>query len=119
MLYSFSSFKKYIFSTSNSLSYPVAFFFYGNTYLDLTHANTRTADPPPFPAQALGGAAGFAAIGGDVPHALARRRLRELDGCFNVTERALYSRRADRAGMTDSYYLLLAPEQVTFAYNTR
>ncbi|CAM9539494.1 unnamed protein product, partial [Laminaria digitata] len=69
--------------------------------------------------QALGGAAGFAAVGGDVPHSLARRGLRELDRCFNVTDRAYYWKRTDRAGVTDSFYLLLAPEQVTFAYNTR
>ena len=73
--------------------------------------------PPPF--QALGGAAGFAAIGGDVPHALTRRGLKDLDKCFNVTERAFYWHRRDRAGVTDTFYLLLAPEQVTFAYNTR
>ncbi|CAN0110868.1 unnamed protein product, partial [Ectocarpus fasciculatus] len=62
---------------------------------------------------------GFGAIGGDVPHALQRRSLRELDRCFNVTERAYYWNRSDRAGVTDSFYLLLAPELVTFAYNTR
>lgn len=54
-----------------------------------------------------------------MPLALARRGLRELDRCFNVTERAYYWNRADRAGVTDSFFLLLAPEQVTFAYNTR
>ncbi|CAN0329474.1 unnamed protein product [Ectocarpus sp. 12 AP-2014] len=69
--------------------------------------------------QALGGAAGFGALGGDVPHALQRRVLRELDRCFNVTERAYYWNLSDRAGVTDSFYLLLAPELVTFAYNTR
>lgn len=69
--------------------------------------------------QALGGAAGFGAVGGDVPHALQRRGLRELDRCFNVTERAYYWNRSDRAGVTDSFYLLLSPELVTFAYNTR
>lgn len=69
--------------------------------------------------QALGGPAGFAALGGDVPLSLARRGLRELDRCFNVTDRAYYWKRTDRAGVTDSFYLLLAPEQVTFAYNSR
>lgn len=54
-----------------------------------------------------------------MPHALARRNLRELDRCFNVTERAFYWHHADRAGVTGSYYLLLAPEHITFAYNTR
>ncbi|CAM9400736.1 unnamed protein product, partial [Scytosiphon promiscuus] len=69
--------------------------------------------------QALGGAAGFGAIGGDVPHALQRRGLRDLDRCFNVSERVYYWNRSDRAGVTDSFYLLLAPELVTFAFNTR
>lgn len=76
--------------------------------------------PPPLrPPQALSGAAGFEAIGGDVPHALQRRGLRALDRCFDVTDRAYYWQRSDRAGVTDSFYLLLAPELVTFAYNTR
>lgn len=69
--------------------------------------------------QALGGEAGFAVLGGDVPHALALRSLRDLDKCFNVTERAFYWHRRDRASVTDTFHLLLAPEQVTFAYNTR
>ncbi|CAM9864309.1 unnamed protein product, partial [Choristocarpus tenellus] len=69
--------------------------------------------------QTLGGDAGFSALGGDVPHALARRGLRDLDKCFNVTDRIFYWRPADQAHMTDTFYLLLSPEQITFAFQPR